>query len=72
MLSTQLQSVDTKMDSMKDELLQAVRKGGKGNKGGGKGKTWQQRPQQHTLLQATPQARLQAEQLTCHTSQGTS
>ena len=44
MLSTQLQSVDTKMDSMKDKLLQAVRKGGKGSKRGGKGKTWQQRP----------------------------
>ena len=44
--STQLQSVDTKMDSMVDELLQAVRKGGKGSKGGDKGKTWQQRPQQ--------------------------
>jgi hypothetical protein len=31
------------MDSMKEELLQAVRKGGKG---AGKGKPWQQRPQQ--------------------------
>ena len=30
-LSTQLQSLDLKMDSMKDELLQAVRKGGKGD-----------------------------------------
>ena len=33
-LSTQLQTVDSKMDVMKNELLQAVRKGGKG---GGKG-----------------------------------
>ena len=45
-LSTQLRTVDSKMDSMKDELLQAVRKGSKGGKGAGKGKPWQQQPQQ--------------------------
>ena len=45
-LPTQLRIVDSKMDVMKDELLQAVRKGIKGSKGGDKGKSWQQRPQQ--------------------------
>jgi hypothetical protein len=45
-LSTQLRTVDSKMDSMKDELLQAVRKGSKDGKGAGKGKSWQQQPQQ--------------------------
>ena len=58
-LSTQLQSVDLKMDSMKDELLQAVRKGSKGGKGAGKGKPWQQRQQQQRWSQQ-PQQQQQA------------
>ena len=44
-LSTQLRTVDSKMDVMEDGLLWAIRKGSKGSKGRGKGKSWQQRPQ---------------------------
>ena len=50
-LSTQLRTVDSKMDSMKEELLQAVGKGSKGGKGADKGKHWQQRPQQQQQQQ---------------------
>ena len=58
-LSTQLQSVNIKMDSMKDELLQAVRKGGKG---GDKGKLWQQRSQQQQRWSPQQQQQQQAPQ----------
>ena len=61
-LSTQLQTVDSKMDVMKDELLKAVRKGSKGSKGGGKGKSWRPQQQQQQRWSQQPQQQQQAPQ----------